>query len=100
MSALRDRGAQLALDVQPVEWQEQVHACIANLAAAGGTFTSDDVTRECGDSPTGSKGAMGALFLAASKRGVIRRVGYTQSSRSSGHARALAVWQGDAESAA
>lgn len=93
---LRDHGAERADRAQPDEWKSAVDLQIARLARTGRPFTADDVSAVVGDSPTGSQGAMGARFLAASKRGVIRRVGYVKSGRASVHAHPVAQWQGAA----
>jgi hypothetical protein len=95
-AALRDQGAARASSAQPDEWRAAVDAEIRRLAATGEAFTADDVSRATGDSPTGSPGAMGARFLAASKRGEIVNVGYEKSQRQSVHAHPIAQWRGAA----
>lgn len=91
---LKAQGQQRADAAQPEEWRAAVDIRIEALAASGDPFTSDDVSRSTGDSPTGSPGAMGARFSAAVKRGVIRRVGYVPSRRVSVHGHPVALWVG------
>lgn len=93
---LRDQGMAAADQAQPDEWKAAVDVEIARRAAAGVPFTADDVSAVVGDSPTGSQGAMGARFMAASRRGVIRRVGYVPSRKPSVHAHPVAQWMGAA----
>jgi hypothetical protein len=42
---------------------------------------------------------MGARFMAAARRGVIRKVGYRNGQRPSLHAHPIALWVGAAEEA-
>lgn len=93
---LRDEGIARADAAQPDEWKTAVDRQIARLAATGRPFTADDVSTVVGDSPTGSQGAMGARFMAASRRGVIQRIGYVPSGRASVHAHPVAQWKGAA----
>lgn len=92
--ALRDDGMATADAGQPEDWRAAVDRRIAELADTGRPFTADDVSTEVGDSPTGSRGAMGARFHHASRRGVIRRVGYVPSGRPSVRAHPVGQWQG------
>lgn len=79
---------------QPLAWKNNVDHVIAMLARTGRPFTSDDVSAITGDSPTGSRGAMGSRFTTAARRGVIRRVGYVPSRRPSVHMHPVAQWVG------
>jgi hypothetical protein len=94
--ALRDAGAARADAAQPEEWKAAVDAEILRRARSGDTFTADDVSAVVGDSPTGSQGAMGARFMAASRRRVIERVGFVKSGRASVHAHPVTQWKGAA----
>jgi threonine dehydrogenase-like Zn-dependent dehydrogenase len=63
----------------------------------GRRFTADDVIDVVGlpgESEQNANNAVGALFSAASRAGVIHRVGVAHTSRHLGNGRALAVWQG------
>jgi len=91
---LRDAGMAAADAVQPEQWRHHVDVVIGTFADSGDPFTSDDVSLLTGDSPTGSRGAMGARFQHAARRGVIVRIGYTPSRRPSVHAHPVALWQG------
>lgn len=93
---LRDEGMARADAAQPQEWRGLVDAVIETLAATGEPFTADDVSALTGDSPTGSRGAMGARVQYAARRGVIVRVGYVPSKRPSVHAHPVTLWQGAA----
>jgi hypothetical protein len=93
---LRDVGAARADRAQPDEWKAAVDRQIARLARSGQPFTADDVSAVVGDSPTGSQGAMGARFMAASRRKVIERVGFVPSGRASVHAHPVSQWKGAA----
>lgn len=98
---LRDAGMAKADAAQPEAWRASVDAVIDTLAASGQPFTADDVSALTGDSPTGSRGAAGARFQYAARRGVIRRVGYVPSRRPSVHAHPVALWVGaDAQAVA
>ncbi len=91
--ALRDAGTEAASNSAPVEWRETVDAAIRSLAGLGRPFTADDV-RALGIGDPPSPKAWGARMLAASKGGVIRRVGYRPSTRASVHGHPIAVWVG------
>ena len=75
------------------EWKAQVDDWIVFWARSGGEFTSDDI-RLYVDGEPHHDNAWGARFAAAARRGLIHRVGYRQSARPAGHARAVAVWRG------
>ncbi len=89
----RDAGAHLAEQSAHTSWRLAAEHTIGQLAAAGFDFTADDVTGVVGAAP-GHKSALGALFLAAARRGEIVPVGYRQSGRVEARARALRVWRG------
>jgi hypothetical protein len=95
---LRDVGmAQAAEHAGPTfrEWAADV---IGDLASRGEPFTSDHLEQAIEHDPNGirpdSRNAIGAAFGAASRRGVIEPVGYTQSQRPEAHARVVRVWRG------
>jgi hypothetical protein len=98
--ALKARGQALADSSQPLAWKNNVDAVIAMLARQGEPFTSDDVSALTGDSPTGSRGAMGARFSHAAKKGIIRRCGYTPSRRAAVHMHPVSLWIGAQQVAA
>lgn len=74
-------------------WKAAWDGAIEKLAAAGEPFTSDDV-RVIAGGPTDHPNAAGARFLAASRRGLIRSVGYRPSDRASLHRHPLTLWVG------
>jgi hypothetical protein len=91
---LRDEGT-YAVDQRDDNswWRSCADQGIATLAASGRPFTADDVRALGIPDPTSPK-AWGARFLAASRSGLIRRVGYVPSRRASVHAHPIAQWQG------
>jgi hypothetical protein len=98
--ARKQQGMAVADASQPGAWKANVDFVIGRLALTGRPFTSDDVSAITGDSPTGSRGAMGARFNYAARRGVIRRIGYVPSRRVTVHAHPVAQWVGAEEAAA
>ncbi len=91
--AERDAGAQLADDASHPWWRAAAKEAIADLAASGRPFTSDDIHARVGAEPSRRAG-LGALLLAAARRGEIVPVGFRQSERREAHARNVRVWQG------
>lgn len=91
--ALAELGMAAADNAQPEDWKEHVDRVITQMAKTGQPFTSDHVSAITGDSPTGSRGAMGARFSYAAKRGVIRKC-YTPSLRPSVHGHEVKQWIG------
>lgn len=75
------------------------YLCNANLAMGvpfgKTTFTIDDVIDLIGLPAKGQNknNAVGALMAGASKRGLIRAVGYTESTRAGSHGRAVRLWK-------
>jgi hypothetical protein len=92
----RDLGIELVLERQS-DYRQQVEACIRWFTAGGQDFNADDVRFMCGDPPRGvSTNLVGALFMGASRAGLIRAVGWTHSARVIGHANTVRVWRGNA----
>jgi hypothetical protein len=92
---LRDRGVAQVDANTDAGWKALVDHIITELARTRAPFTADDVRdRGVPDPPTPQ--AWGARFLAASKAGQIRRIGYQPSRRASVHAHPVAVWEGAA----
>lgn len=89
----RDRGLEVATWATDVQWREAFDAALARWAVRGVEFVSDDVLADVGP-PIGSANAVGARMCAAARAGVIRRVGYRQSSRPSRQGGVVAVWRG------
>lgn len=87
----RDAGAEGALLTDPV-WTERAKGVLERLAAAGVSFTADDVREAAGEPP--SPGALGAVFLLAARRGRIRRIGLSRSRRLSRKGSMLSRWVG------
>jgi hypothetical protein len=91
----RDVGAALADEAETTAWRVAVDAAIAQLAERAGTFTAEDVRQIAGDPPS-HPNAMGARFMAASRRGLIRRVGFREAQRVTLHGHPIALWVGAA----
>lgn len=77
----------------PEGWTEAADAELRRLARAGDEFTSDTLVGVIGV-PETHYNAIGARINAAARAGLIRKVGFTKSSRETGHARTIAVWKG------
>ena len=93
--ALRDHGTTLALEAQK-EWRTRAERWLACLPV-GTRFTADDLVPDVG-LPTGDVGmnkniAVGAWVSGMSRRRLIRKVGYANGTRTSGHASVLVIWQ-------
>lgn len=88
---VRDSGAKLARD-HSESWAERCWRTILMLADRRIPFTADDVRARIGSPPVAN--AMGALFLRASKIGVIQAQGMRQSPRRGRHAGSLKLWVG------
>ena len=87
-------GAQRALFNCDDEWRESGHAAIRTLARQRTPFTSEDVIRRIG-MPIGHPSAIGALFVSAQKKNLIKWTGMLkQAERPSCHAATLKVWIG------
>lgn len=91
---LRDTGSATADEVSS-EWErDAVDAVIRHLALEGREFSANDVRLLTPELK--SPRMVGARFLAASKRGVIRKTGYTTSTDPGSHAANMATWVGTA----
>jgi hypothetical protein len=76
-------------------WKDTVDLIIENLARRQPTVTSDDVWRELEKYPdvTHEPSAMGACFIRASRRGILRPTGqYVESRRPLRHGNVIKVW--------
>jgi hypothetical protein len=90
---LRDIGAAQVSENTCEEWVQTCDGIIMAMAASGVDFTAEDVRGMAGDPPH-HPNAMGARFLAASKRNIIVRIGFSNSKRRERHASMLAVYKG------
>lgn len=77
----------------PDGWTAIADEELRRLARAGEPFTSDVLVAAVG-APDNHHNAIGARINAAARAGLIRKVGFTKSSRETGHARTIAVWEG------
>jgi hypothetical protein len=90
---LRDEGAARANGSMDRWWRSCATAGLLHLAALGQPFTADRL-RDLGVPEPTHPNYVGALFIGASKAGVIRPVGFTTSRRPSRHAGVQRVWVG------
>jgi hypothetical protein len=88
---VRDVGAQTALDFAS-EWSGAAAKALRTLAAGGSAFSAEDVRDLVGDPPTPN--AFGALFLTASRAGLIEPVGIAKSRRIQRHSSWIRMWRG------
>ena len=89
---LRDEGVARADRATDSEWRDAADAMITTLARGGHEFSAEEIRQWVGD--PSNPNAWGGRFLAAIKRGIIRRIGYRQAKRPEAHARVIAVYQG------
>lgn len=90
----RDRGMGLAEGAVAPEWSEKANREVETLAGLGVPFTADDLIEAVG-MPEGHPNAVGPVFAAASRRGLIEQVGWRKAAgRASQQSRRLAVWRG------
>jgi hypothetical protein len=73
-------------------WKARADIAIDQLAKSGREFTAEDVRAGAGDPRRPN--AFGARLQAASRSGVIVKVGYRASRRASLHAHPVALWRG------
>lgn len=95
---LGQAAAILAADSRHYSWTQDFKAHMQHLAISGYQFTVDDVIAKIG-LPPGNTGAnsnnvVGAMISGWAKKGLIRRCGYTKSTRALSHGRVVAVWVG------
>lgn len=90
--ALKETGQRRATEAA-LEWHEQALDWIRSSADR---FTADDLVLSVGlpnVSASNKNNAVGAVFSAARRQRLIRRVDWTQSTRPESHGRVVAVWQ-------
>lgn len=76
-------------------WHAAADRAMGYLTNKGDEFTADDVRRlldQAGDPP--SPNAYGGLLMAWSRRGLIRKTGYSPSTQPKRHGGVNAVWVG------
>lgn len=92
-AAARDEGVDRVWRNTDEHWRVDALAAIEYLARSGRQFCSEDLRAIVGDPPE-HYNAMGAAFRVASRRGLIRKVGWTTATRPSLHATDLRLWEG------
>lgn len=91
--ARRDEGTTRVWSHADEQWKANAWDAICALATLGDPFTSEQVRAIVGDPD--KPNAMGALFLRASKAGIIHRTGRVRrATRPSLHATDLPEWEG------
>jgi hypothetical protein len=92
-SLARDHGtSRTMVDPESRQWQDEAGVVLEELARSGTVFSAEDIYDRM--SPAPSDGAMGAVFLRASKSGRIVNVGITRAKRVSRHAGVVRTWRG------
>ncbi len=101
---LKEDGQARAIAATSMTYKEEFanvidYLCNANLGMGVPfgkmTFTIDDVISIIGLPSEGQNknNAVGALMSGAAKRGIIRAVGFTESTRAGSHGRAVRLWK-------
>lgn len=90
---LRDDGMRTALHASDIRWKAAAESALSDLAASGVDFTADDLRARV-DTLAAPEKALGAIFGAAARRGLIECIGITTSSRPQRHGGLLRVWRG------
>lgn len=90
--ALRDDGMRKAWHAEGPPWKDAAMQALIQLADEGYPFTSEDVRVRAGD-PERSN-AVGALFAAAARAGLIEQCGWAKAKRPGMHATDLRCWRG------
>jgi hypothetical protein len=86
----RDAGQSRVLAGVSDEWKLRAHRSMLTLILKGEPFSADDLVRIAG--LPASRNAVGALFGAYSKRGMIRPCGRVRGHRKARHAGAQLQW--------
>ena len=79
-------------DADKDAWRAGVHTGIEYLAHHGAPFTADDL-HDMGIQPPWHPNAWGTVFMHASRRGLIQKVGHKPSTVPSRKGSILTVWQ-------
>lgn len=93
ISHLKESGQKRVLanaDAAMPSWSTIAVNTIALLAKMRGSITSDDLRGALPAAP--HHNAIGAAFSAASRQGLIMRVGFRQALHKSAHGRVVSVW--------
>ena len=94
--ALADRGCQQSGDRAAEDWKESMQHAIYVIARRQPLLTSDDLWNEVGAAAVQEQNpsALGSVFRAAARDGLIRLTGDRQESlRPAHHRKPLRVWQ-------
>jgi hypothetical protein len=90
---LKEKGCSKVIDNTPDDWKDAALAIIKAMASSGMTFHAEDVRGLVGDPPN-HPNAFGALFNAATKTGLIIRIGDVIAKRDNAHARRISLYKG------
>jgi len=93
---LKEKGVKQVEKNTDPKWKELAVKSVETLASSGKAFTSDDVWQYLdGLATTPQPKAIGAVFLSAYRKGLIKPNGeFWQSKRPQAHGRRLMVWTG------
>lgn len=72
-------------------WRPKAKEALSELIESGEPFTADDLRARVDEKPH-HPNAIGALFNGAARRGLIRKIGYQQSTVKSRQAGLQALW--------
>jgi hypothetical protein len=89
----RDDGMRAALHNTDVRWRSAADQAIRDLAATGLEFTAEHVRERVGVIAAPPQ-ALGAVFNAARRAGIIVPVGYATATRPERHGGLLRTWRG------
>lgn len=89
---LKEEGIRRTLANADPEWSIAFDQALQQLIEAGTSFTSEDVTALCGQPDHPNR--VGAKMFAASRKGLIERVGFEPAKRPNQHSTLISVWRG------
>jgi hypothetical protein len=90
-------GMTQAVDAVP-DWRTRAEQALIDLARSGEPFTSETLVERVGlprgEVKTNRNNAVGGLIGGASRRGLIRLIGYQKAKRRESHAAVVGIWVG------
>ena len=95
---LRDEGMTQAEKAESDTWLGLAGSVALELAWSSRPFSIDDITDRVG--PPVHPNATGSVLMSLSRRGLIERVGFTESRHPQRHAHRNPLWRGTAKAVA
>lgn len=89
----KELGVQQVLSNTSEAWKEIALGVIEDLARSRESFTSDDLREVLGEVQPDHPNAFGAIFSSASKKKIIKRIGYTTSKIPSCQGHVISQWK-------